>query len=83
MSWKWHSQRAASLGVRPVQLDKHSATRQKHRVWWPDENAVALLIDADHMPAQSIGLFQSLAERLVKRQLVLLALRISIVDFSK
>lgn len=64
MSWKWHSQRAASLGVRPVQLDKHSATRQKHRVWWPDENAVALLIDADHMPAQSIGLFQSLAERL-------------------
>lgn len=64
MSWKWHNTRAASLGIRPVQPDQHHETRQKHRVCWPDENAAALLIDADHMPAQSIGLFQSLAERL-------------------
>lgn len=64
MSWKWHHERAASLGVRSLHDDQHHSTSKKRRVSWPDEFSVALLIDGDHMPAPSIGLFQSLAERL-------------------
>lgn len=64
MSQKWQRERAASLGVRSVQHDQHHESRQKRRVYWPDEDSVALLIDGDHMPAHSIGQFQSLAERL-------------------
>lgn len=64
VTWKWQKERAASLGVRSVQHNQHHETRQKHRISWCDEDAVALLIDADNMQAHSIGLFQSLAERL-------------------
>ena len=64
MSWKWQKQRAISLGVHPIQPDQHYEARQKQRVSWPDEDAVAVLIDGDHTPASSIGLVQSLAERL-------------------
>jgi len=64
VSQKWQKERTTSLGVRPVQCDQHRKSRKKHHIRWPDEDSVALLIDGDHMPAPSIGLFQSLAERL-------------------
>ncbi len=64
VSQKWQQERAAALGIHPVQRDKHHESRKKRRVWWPDEDSVALLIDGDHMPAQSMSLFQSYAERL-------------------
>ncbi len=64
MLHKWQQERAASLGVCPIQLDQQHQPRRKRRVWWPHEEVVALLIDGDHMPAQSMSLFQSYAERL-------------------
>ena len=62
--WKWKHQRNTSLGVRSVHSNENGEAWMKQRISWPDELSVALLIDGDHMPAQSIGLFQSYAERL-------------------
>lgn len=64
VSQKWQKERAASVGVRPVRRDQHQKVRQKRRVWWPDEDVMAVLIDGDHNPASSIGAIQSVAERL-------------------
>lgn len=64
MSQKWLHERMVALGVHPLHCEQHDEMRLKRRVFWPDEDLVAVLIDGDHNPASSMKRIQSVAEQL-------------------